>query len=130
MRVLVTGGRRYNDWGTLCATLLPIHIEHPISAIIHGDATGADALAKKFALLYGIRNWPFPASWSDISHPMAVVRTRRDGSQYDANAGPRRNQRMITEGLPDLVVAFPGGDGTADMVARSKKAGVPVLVVA
>jgi predicted polyphosphate/ATP-dependent NAD kinase len=27
---------------------------------------------------------------------------------------------------PDLVVAFPGGDGTADMVWRAEAAGVPV----
>jgi hypothetical protein len=41
-------------------------------------------------------------------------------------AGPIRNQRMIDEGKPDLVIAFPGGRGTADMVSRAKKAGIPV----
>jgi hypothetical protein len=31
-------------------------------------------------------------------------------------AGPIRNQRMLEEGKPDLVVAFPGGTGTAGMM--------------
>jgi hypothetical protein len=33
---------------------------------------------------------------------------------------------MLLEGKPDLVVAFPGGKGTADMVRRARKANVPV----
>jgi len=38
-------------------------------------------------------------------------------------AGPLRNQRMLDEGKPDLVVAFPGGGGTKDMVsARLRRA--------
>ena len=36
------------------------------------------------------------------------------------------NQRMLDEGKPDLVVAFPGAGGTKDMVRRAVKAGVPV----
>lgn len=33
---------------------------------------------------------------------------------------------MLDEGQPDCVIAFPGGEGTADMVNRATKAGVPV----
>ena len=39
-----------------------------------------------------------------------------------------RNARMLAEGKPDLVVAFPGGRGTADMVAQARKAGVRVVL--
>jgi hypothetical protein len=38
-----------------------------------------------------------------------------------------RNQAMLDYGKPDLVVAFPGGKGTADMVRRARVAGVKVL---
>jgi len=41
-------------------------------------------------------------------------------------AGPLRNQRMLDEGKPDLVVAFPGGGGTKDMVRRAVSAGVAI----
>jgi len=33
---------------------------------------------------------------------------------------------MIDEGKPDLVLAFPGGRGTDDMVRRAEKAGIEV----
>jgi len=36
---------------------------------------------------------------------------------------------MIDEGVPDLLVAFPGVKRTADMIRRARKAGVTVLVV-
>ena len=52
------------------------------------------------------------------------------GKSYDANAGPRRNARMLAEGKPDLVVAFPGGRGTADMVSKARAAKVEVMEIA
>jgi hypothetical protein len=47
-----------------------------------------------------------------------------DWDKLGAAAGPVRNQKMLVEGRPDLVVAFPGGKGTADMVRRSERAGI------
>ena len=44
-------------------------------------------------------------------------------------AGHIRNQQMIDEGKPDLVVAFPGGAGTADMIRRAKKHNLKVIEV-
>ena len=41
-------------------------------------------------------------------------------------AGPKRNQQMLDEAKPDMVVAFPGGKGTAHMRQIAKAAGVPV----
>ena len=34
---------------------------------------------------------------------------------------------MLDERRPDLVVAFPGGRGTADMVGRARSAGIEVI---
>jgi predicted Rossmann-fold nucleotide-binding protein len=44
-------------------------------------------------------------------------------------AGPIRNQQMIDEGKPDLVIAFPGGAGTHDMMARATKANLQQIWV-
>jgi hypothetical protein len=33
---------------------------------------------------------------------------------------------MLDEGQPDLVIAFPGGAGTANMIQQSKARGIPV----
>ena len=37
---------------------------------------------------------------------------------------------MLDEGKPDLVIAFPGGRGTADMVRKANRAGVKVVEIA
>lgn len=96
----------------LWATLSSIHMARRISVLIHGGAPGADRHAKRWAVMNDIQTMGFPADWS-----------------LGPRAGPLRNQRMIDEGEPDLVVAFPGGRGTADMVRRAKAAGIEVLAV-
>ena len=47
---------------------------------------------------------------------------------HGKKAGPLRNQEMVDAGT-DLVVAFPGGRGTADLVRRARAAGLQILVV-
>jgi hypothetical protein len=37
---------------------------------------------------------------------------------------------MLDEGRPDLVIAMPGGRGTANMISQAEKAGVAVKVIA
>lgn len=60
-----------------------------------------------------------------------------DWNRYGKAAGPIRNQQMLDEGKPDIVVAFsdtlvkPNGKptGTGDMVIRAKKADLPVILI-
>lgn len=120
MRVLVCGGREYDDW-TVFANTMYRHF-HPDATgeecrksptIIHGDAKGADFMARLWAICNGFDEVRFPADWK----------------AHGKGAGPIRNQRMLDEGKPDVVVAFPGGKGTVDMVARAKKAGIPVIEI-
>lgn len=42
-------------------------------------------------------------------------------------AGPIRNQLMLDKYDPDLVIAFPGETGTANMVKLSINAGIEVI---
>lgn len=121
----MTGGRNGKDRSLVDRRLSAVHRKYGIDALIVGRATGYDTLAEDWAKDHGIPVLPFPANWTDLSHPDAIIRSRRDGSKYDARAGSRRNQRMIDEGRPDAGVQFPGGDGTADMVARLKRAKIP-----
>lgn len=111
-RVLVCGGRDFTDESAMINALMRIEEEHgPFSLVIHGGARGADTLAGRWASMEKIKVHVFPANW------------KRDGKA----AGPIRNQRMLDEGAPDLVVAFPGGRGTADMVRRATAHGVKVI---
>ena len=125
MRLVVTGGRDYSDTQRAFAALDDLHARRPISVLIEGEARGLDSRARVWAVRRGIAVEPYPAPWDDVDHPAAVVRYRRDGKPYDANAGPRRNQQMIDEGRPDYGLVFPGGTGTADMRRRLVAAGIP-----
>jgi UDP-N-acetylmuramoylalanine-D-glutamate ligase len=119
MRVLVCGGRDFADRSLMARTLsrfkprVPTDDDLAEHILILGGAKGADALAEEWADVFGVRKRIYPADWE--AHGKA--------------AGPIRNQRMLDEGKPDLVVAFPGGRGTADMVRRAKAAGVRVIEV-
>lgn len=114
MRVLVCGGRDWCDILAMMISMDKVYDERgPITHLMHGGAQGADDEARVWALQRDIPTTPYPADWR--THGKA--------------AGPSRNQRMIDEGKPDLVVAFPGGRGTADMVRRAKAAGIEVMEV-
>lgn len=112
MKVLVCGGRDFADRMMLYEHLDVMHSNHAITLIIHGDARGADTLAKEWAVSRGVKHRAFPAKWAE----------------HGKAAGPIRNAQMLAEGQPDKVVAFPGGSGTANMVEQSRRAGVRVCI--
>ncbi|MEM9892795.1 MAG: DUF2493 domain-containing protein [Actinomycetota bacterium] len=109
-RVLVCGGRDYDDRGRLWLVLDGLADEYPGQwAVVAGGAPGADRLAVTWAHECGRVSVEFRADWA----------------QHGRAAGPIRNQAMADYGA-DLVVAFPGGRGTRDMTRRARRAGVPV----
>ena len=115
MRVLVCGGRDWLDVELVESTLNKLNaVRGPFERLMHGGARGVDRMAGKWARDNGVLEWDFLPEWH-----------RADGS-----AGTMRNQRMIAEGAPDLVIAFPGGRGTADMVERARGAGIEVIEIA
>jgi hypothetical protein len=119
MRILVCGGRDFFDEERAFAELDAIAPTYVIEGgqrtrNVHGEIIGgADFLAYRWASARDVPGCTYDADWT--SHGRA--------------AGPIRNQQMIDDGKPDLVVAFPGGRGTADMVRRAKAAGIPVREV-
>jgi hypothetical protein len=110
MRVLVAGGRRYSDFARVCRELDRLG---PVACVLHGGARGADRLAELWAAARGVPCVAVPADW------------RRLGRA----AGPVRNRAMLALGV-DLVLAFPGGPGTAGLIALAREAGVRVRSVA
>ena len=136
MRVLVCGGRdfgfrlRGNTLGTFgyIADSRRIASERALfdatmadylnaDVLIYGKARGADELAEMWARRHGIPALPFPANWYPNGR----------GGGLDRSAGPKRNARMIRDGRPDIVIAFPGGTGTADCVSQARSAGIKVV---
>lgn len=120
MRVLICGGRdmdRTTAWNWLERNAkaeigFALNLSSfKIDAIIHGGARGADEAA---------------GDWGRSEH-VDVVCFAADWKKHGKAAGPMRNARMLLEGKPDVVIALPGGRGTADMVRRAEDAGVPVI---
>jgi len=128
--VLVCGGRDYDNATKVVETLLMLcdkkglwengeHSHHCESKatglrLITGEARGADTLARMWAHSgWGPQYQGYPANW------------KRDGMR----AGPIRNQLMLDSEKVDLVIAFPGGSGTRDMVSRAQKAGIEVKII-
>jgi hypothetical protein len=114
MRVLVCGGRNYSNYLSFAREMRYFDQQHgPFDTVIHGGAKGADWMAHLWANspMGARKEVVFPADW-DV---------------HGRAAGPIRNRQMIEEGRPDLVIAFPGGRGTADMVRQAKAAGIPVV---
>ena len=112
---LVCGGRDLDvrDYVHVARVLDALHGAIAIGLVVHGGARGADRLAGRWAFARGIIARVFPADWS----------------RHGKAAGMIRNRAMLEDGRPDVVVAFPGGRGTANMVALALKRSVPVLRV-
>lgn len=111
MRVLVCGSRYFNDKKRMKEVL----DNYDITEIIEGEAKGADLLARSFGEKFGIPVRAFPADWNT----------------FGKAAGPIRNNQMLVEGKPELVIAFrgPNSRGTQNMINQARKANIPVTVV-
>jgi len=111
--ILGCGGRTYADWNRVVKTMSDLRRERGISRVISGGAPGADSLVEKWAKLAGLPVDVYKAEWNKLGRA----------------AGPKRNTRMLREGKPTVVVAFPGGRGTDDMIRQAEAAGVEVIKV-
>jgi hypothetical protein len=111
--VLVCGSRDYIDYTKVYECLKSLEV----SQVIAGGCRGADALAVRASKACGYPFREFPADWQ----------------KFGKAAGPIRNQRMLDEGRPDLVVAFhedvENSKGTKDMIRRARSQGVPVRLI-
>lgn len=111
--VLVCGGRDYNDQATVNNVLDGLHGDFGIDTIIHGAARGADTCAAVWADIRLVTAIAFPADWE----------------KHGRAAGPIRNRQMLDSADVDLVVAFPGGRGTAHMIKLARERGIDVRVI-
>lgn len=119
-RVLVCGGRKYGidqytRWHDSYAEkdtyklLDEVDVLLHIGTIIQGGGGYADQMAAKWAQLRRIVCVSWPAQWK----------------KHGDAAGPIRNGEML-KAEPQLVIALPGGVGTANMALQAEQAGIPV----
>ena len=117
MRVLICGSRNWKEEDVLPEYRIETYIKTlpPNTVIILGNAPGADTIADRIA--------------SERGH--TVIEFKADWDKYGDAAGPIRNQKMLDFGVA-RVAAFhtdiANSVGTKDMVAKARKAWVPVQV--
>jgi len=114
VRVLICGDRNWTNPTPIQSFLSTLP---PGSTIITGGCRGADKIAEELATDMGIPVSTYPADWS----------------QHGRAAGPIRNLRMLTQGKPDLVVAFHDNlehsKGTKNMLKQATEKGVPTKLL-
>ena len=128
-RILITGSREWDDYGTVCMELGGI-MRHlmatvrpcPRIVVVHGAAGGADALADQAARAFGMTPEPHPADWQ----------------QFGKGAGFRRNADMVALGA-SVALAFiapciapacrdkepHGSHGASHCADLAERAGIP-----
>ncbi len=99
MKILVCGGRTFEHRTFIWERLDRIHKRHNVTLVISGGARGADTEGILWAKSKEIRFKIYHAHWD----------------MYGKRAGYVRNEKMLEEEKPDIVVAFPGGAGTDHM---------------
>ena len=114
MKILICGGRDYKDQKTVDKAMdhAVRHINPDDITVISGHARGADQIGEAWAKSRDLSLDLYPAKWET----------------YGKSAGFKRNIQML-DTKPDMVVAFPGGKGTAHTVRNAKERGIDVMEV-
>lgn len=110
-RILVCGGRDFDNYPLIKKYLDQLKPENGVAAdlvIIEGGAAGVDSNARRWCREVGRPCMTFQACWD----------------AYGKAAGGIRNAWMLKFGEPDLVIAFPGGFGTRNMVSQAEAADI------
>lgn len=120
LKILVCGSRDFNKgayskkqvFDTL-DELRRTRFAHNELTVINGWANGADLAGAEWAENNNLPFLSVPADWG----------------QYGKLAGFYRNEVMLTKGKPDVVIAFPGNEGTKDMIARTKRRNIELIEI-
>ena len=113
MKVIIAGGRDFNDHELLVNTLKHVRQEWDITEIVSGCARGADQMGELYALWQGIPIKRFPAAWHI----------------YDKQAGFIRNSLMAE--YADAAIIFWDGfsRGTAHMIDQANRRDLKFRVI-
>ena len=92
------------------------------NVLLTGGARGADQIAEQ--IWKGVFQLPYvgnPAPWNEMGRPAGMIRN------LDMIRGTTLAPNIDGLFLPDVVIAFPGGRGTAGAKEAAEKAGIKVV---
>lgn len=112
MKIIIAGGRDFNDYETLKRFCNHVLVNTPEFEIVSGTASGADTLGEKYA--------------SEVNKP--IKRFPADWDKHGKSAGYKRNLEMAD--YADALIAFWDGQskGTKHMIDIAKKKGLRIKV--
>jgi hypothetical protein len=118
MKVLICGSRNWQNRETMEAWIAPLlDFYGDALVVVHGGAEGADRVADGICADLGIPTVVYVPEWN----------------RYGKAAGPIRNEVMVTEEDPDLVLAFTAdlktSKGTESTVRLARKHKKPVRII-
>lgn len=113
MKIIVAGGRHFNNYQLLKLKLNAIISGVVGVEIVSGGAKGADALGERYAREHNI--------------PLTIIHANWD--KYGKAAGPKRNEVMAN--YADALVVFWDGNsrGTANMIQLAKQYNLPTRII-
>ncbi len=122
MKSIITGGRTYTLTVRDAKWLDGLVTERGIRLIIEGGCRRKDYRGDMLPTAdYGAYRWA-------MSRGLPVATVDANWDLHGKAAGPIRNGQMLMLLSPgDIVIAFPGGTGTADMCAQAEREGFEVV---
>ena len=130
--VIAAGGGRDLAWPQqrVAAELLARSGGRLVHLLLHGGARGADAAIGRAAQQLGWSSAVMPAQWERHGRAAGPIRNRELLGQAIAKAVAHTSPGSLAS---VLVVAFPGGPGTASLVREARRMAsrspVPIAVV-
>ena len=130
--VIAAGGGRDLAWPhqRVAAELLARSGGRLVHLLLHGGARGADAAIGRAAQQLGWSALVMPAQWQLHGRAAGPIRNRELLEQAIAKAVAHTSSGSLAS---VLVVAFPGGPGTASLVQQARRMAprspVPIAVV-
>ncbi|SUQ58027.1 Protein of uncharacterised function (DUF2493) [Raoultella terrigena] len=113
MRVLICSGRFYADTHTLTHVLDLYARTQIIDVLIHGGHQTLGSAIETWARGIDVHVIRYPANWM----------------LHGKYAETKRNLFMLEDSRPDVLLAFSGGEDTAECIKMAQRAGIPVIEV-
>lgn len=110
MRLLVCGGRHFDDAVLVEAELTAFHAATPISVVIHGGLPCIGMPVESWARRNKVHVVRYPANFS-----------------LGKSGDSLRDAFMLGDSRADMLLIFPGGRRTAELLREAERKQVPVI---
>ncbi len=111
MRLIIAGGRHLDDVTLIRSALSRAHSLRPVTVLIHGGNGALGIIAEDWAREMRLHVVRYPANWREFGKRAEAI----------------RNAFMLEDSRPDMLLALPGGNDTADLIANATRLGLPVI---